>query len=105
MPSENPYSSPTSESRPAIGTTPDRRNWKDYSGRYNTAFRTALIVQGTLAALTALTLDFGQTHRAFWVAFVCQWLMVWMILFRRPMNPTRLDLAIVRFGIVLFGDN
>ena len=50
--------------------------------------------------MTVLMLDFGQTHRAFWVAFLCQWAMVWIVLFRRPMHPTRLDLAIVRFGIV-----
>jgi hypothetical protein len=100
VPSENPYKSPDLESRPAIDATPDRTNWRDYSDEYNSAFRTALIIQGTLAVLTALMLDFGQTHRAFWVAFLGQWLMVWLILFRRPRNPTRLDLAIVRFGIV-----
>jgi len=98
---ENPYQSPNAESLPETGAASgSQNNWKDYSPKYNTAFRTALILQGIFAVLTALILDFGQTHRAFWVAFLCQWALVWIILFRRPMNPTRLELAIVRFGIV-----
>jgi hypothetical protein len=53
-----------------------------------------------LAVLTALVLDGGQMHRAFWVAFLGQWATVWIILLRRPMNPTPWDLAIVRYGIL-----
>jgi hypothetical protein len=95
----NPCESPKAEStvdRPA----PPRRNWRDYSPEFNAAFRTALIIQCVLAVLTALMLDLGQTHQAFWVAFLCQWAVVWIILLRRPMDPTRLDLLIVRYGII-----
>jgi hypothetical protein len=97
--STNPYESPKIACSPEQPTAP-RRNWRDYSPTYNVAFWTALKIQAGLAILTALVLDLGQTHRAFWVAFLCQWAAVWMILFRRPMNPTRLDLAIVRYGII-----
>lgn len=58
------------------------------------------MIQAVLAIVTALFLDFGQTHRAFWVACLCQWAMVWIMLCQRPMHPTRLDLSLVRFGIV-----
>ncbi len=62
--------------------------------------KTAIVIQAGLAFMTALVLDFGQMHRAFWVAFLCQWAMVWIILFRRPMCPTWFDLSLVRYGIV-----
>jgi hypothetical protein len=97
----NPYQSPNAESPATEGGLPDsRNNWKDYSPIYNAAFKTALLLQAVLAIVTALILDFGQTHRAFWVACLCQWAMVWIILFRRPMRPTWLDLSLVRYGIV-----
>jgi len=98
---DNPYKSPNadppSETRDVAAP---RNGWKDYSPEYNAAFKTALLLQAVFAVLTALVLDFGQTHRAFWVAILCQWAMAWIILFRRPMNPTLLDLAIVRYGII-----
>ncbi|MBM4001758.1 MAG: hypothetical protein FJ295_00515 [Planctomycetes bacterium] len=100
---ENPHRSPNARSLAKLGTLPDlRRNWTDYSPKYNVAFKTAILVQAVLAIVTKLVLDFppGQTHRAFWVALVCQWSMVWIILFRRPMHPTRFDLFLVRYGIV-----
>ena len=96
---DNPYKSPNADPPSGTRDSAARINWKDYSPQYNAAFKTALLLQAVLAVLTALVLDFGQTHRAFWVAFLCQWAMVWIILFRRPMNPTRLDLAVVRYGI------
>ncbi len=61
---------------------------------------TGLKIQAALAVLTALMLDFGQTHRAFWVAMLCQWAIVFIILVRRPMAPTKSDLVIVRYGII-----
>ena len=76
------------------------RNWKDYSQEYNGAFWTALKLQLVLAIVTTLVLDMGQTHRAFWVAFLGQWVVAWIILIRRPMHPTRTDLAVVRYGII-----
>lgn len=74
-----------------------------YSAAYNPAFRTALLIQAILAVLSVLVLDHGQTHRAFWVAFLAQWTMVWIILFRRSLQPTGMDLAFVRYGILPIG--
>ncbi len=73
---------------------------RNYSPEYNAAFKTGLLIQFGLAVLTALILDFGHTHRAFWVAFLGQWAMVWILLVRRPTHPTRFDLAVVRYGII-----
>ena len=101
MNNQNPYESPRGKSvigADVVSSAP--HNWKEYSSKYNAAFRSALLIQASLALLTALVLDFGQTHRAFWVAFVCQWATVWIILFRRPIDPTWFDMAIVRFGII-----
>ncbi|XZE36226.1 hypothetical protein SH501x_001784 [Pirellulaceae bacterium SH501] len=98
---ENPYQSPNAESPARLSEIPDsRKKWTHYSPEYNAAFKTGLLIQAVLAVVTALVLDFGQMHRAFWVAFLCQWAMVWIMLFRRPVNPTWFDLSLVRYGIV-----
>jgi hypothetical protein len=99
MASPNPFESP--KSQPAA-TSAKRRNWVDYSPSFNSAMWTGLKIQGVLAVLTALMLDFGQTHRAFWVSMLCQWATVFIILLRRPTSPTKVDLVIVRYGIVAF---
>ena len=97
--SMNPYESPKAACSEE-NSSPPRRNWRDYSPDYNGALWIGLKIQAGLAILTALVLDGGQTHREFWVALLSQWAVVWIILFRRPMAPTRLDLAIVRYGII-----
>ncbi len=76
------------------------RNWTDFSPEYLRAFRTALICQAVVGLLVSLLLDGGQALWAFRVAFLCQWAVAWIILFRRPCAPTRLDLRIVRYGIL-----
>ena len=97
---DNPFQSSNAESPTELGEALGRRNnWTDYSPEYNVAFKKALLIQAVLAVLTALILDSGQTHRAFLVALVCQWAMIWIILFRRPMHPTRFDILIVSYGI------
>ena len=72
----------------------------EFAPTYLADMRAAILLQAVLGVLAALVLDFGQTLRAFAVAFLCQWAMTWVIIFRRPMNPTRLDRAMVRYGIV-----
>ena len=99
---DNPYK-PTDASDSATGLDAPigfSRNWKDYSPQYNVALKTALSLQAVIGALTLLVLDSGQTARAFGVALLCQWAMVWIMLLRRPMNPTRSDLIIARYGII-----
>jgi len=73
--------------------------WTDFSQKdYYPAMRTALIWQGILGILAVLMLDMGQTRQVFGVAFLCHWAIIWLILFRRPLAPSRLDLWIVRYA-------
>jgi hypothetical protein len=67
---------------------------------YLADMRAAIILQVGIGILAALVIDFGQTLRAFAVAFLCQWAVTWIILYRRPMNPTRLDRLAIRYGIL-----
>jgi hypothetical protein len=71
-----------------------------FSSDYAAAFKFALILQCCLGIFTALLLDFGIMHRAFWAAFLCQWSITSIIFFRRPSNPTALDLGLIRYAIV-----
>lgn len=74
-------------------------NWTDFSEEsYLPAMRTALIWQGVIGVLALLVLDGGQTWRAFGAAFLCHWSIIWILLFRRPLAPTRVDLALVRYA-------
>ena len=77
-----------------------RRNWIDYSPLFNGAMVTGVAIQAVLGVLSLLVLDMGQAWRTFWVSMLCQWAVVLIILLRRPMAPTKLDLDIVRYGIV-----
>ncbi len=72
-------------------------NWTDFSeAEYLPAIRTALIWQAVLGVLASLMLDMGETRRAWGIAFLCHWAIIWLVLFCRPLHPTWLDLAIVR---------
>lgn len=98
----NPYDPPSEPStlQPATVERGVVGNRRDYAAEYNGAFVRGLIVQGTLGALTALVHDGGQMHRAFWVAILAQWAAVWMVLLRRPLNPTAADLWFARYGVL-----
>lgn len=82
------------------GASVGRPNWKDYSPAFNSALLSGLKIQAVLFVLTLLMLDGGRMHRAYLVALLCQLATVVLVLVRRPLNPTKVDLAIVRFGIV-----
>jgi hypothetical protein len=56
------------------------------------------IWQAVLGVLASLMLDMGQTRRVWGVALVCHLAIVWLILFRRPRTPTRLDLTIICYA-------
>jgi hypothetical protein len=72
----------------------------NYAKAYGPAIRSCLIWQVSLGLLAALTLDQGQTARACSVALLCHWSIILIILHRRPLNPSRLDLAIVQHGFL-----
>jgi len=61
---------------------------------------TGIKAQAILLVLTALILDGGHSLRAFSVALLCQWATVFLILLRRSKSPTKLDLQVVRYGIL-----
>ena len=65
---------------------------------YGPAICRALLWQVILAVLAGLMLDQGQTARAFGIALICHWAVILIILHRRPLYPTRLDLAITGYG-------
>ncbi|QDU45316.1 hypothetical protein Mal52_38090 [Symmachiella dynata] len=64
------------------------------------AIRFAAYQQLPIWLLTLLMLDFGQMNRACTVAIISQWLLITLITYRRPQNPTRCDLLAVRFGFI-----
>lgn len=76
-----------------------RPNWKDYSPAFNSALLDGLKIQAVLFVLTALIMR-PEPHHAFLVALLCQLATDFMILIRRPLAPTKFDLAIVRYGIL-----
>ncbi len=86
--------------KPSDGAVAPRPNWKDYSPAFNSALLDGLKIQAVLFVLTMLILDGGATHRAYLVALLCQLAIDFLILLRRPMTPTKIDLTIVRFGIL-----
>jgi hypothetical protein len=74
-------------------------NWTDFNQEaYWPAFRTALIWQAGLGLLSLLMLDMGQTARVWAIALMCHLAIIWLILIRRPLTPTRLDLATIRYA-------
>jgi hypothetical protein len=50
---------------------------------------------------SALLLDGGRVFGFFKVAFVGHWIAILMIIGRRPMSPTKADILIVRWGVLL----
>ena len=70
---------------------------------YRSAIKVALLQQVILLILTSLMLDFGQTFRVCAVAAIAHWIVIAMIVARRPISPTGLDLGIIRWGFVPLG--
>lgn len=68
---------------------------------YRPALRFGGILQAVLGILTALLLDGGRIFGFFGVGFFAYWLIVGLILVRRPLAPTKGDIIFIRWGIVL----
>lgn len=97
---ENPYAAPRGLASGGVIRAP--RNWRDYSPEYNTELWMSARLQAFLGVLTALILDGGVAFRTFLVAALGYWLIVAILLIRRPMTPTWFDLQLVRWGILPF---
>jgi len=59
-----------------------------------------IIVQGVFLIFGALMLDLGQAFHISLVAAVAHWMMIILIIGRRPQSPTQLDLIAIRWGYV-----
>ena len=68
------------------------------SDSYRRSLWIALALQGAIGALSALMLDFGMMARCSLIALLAFWGGTLMVLLRRPRNPTRIDLWLIRWG-------
>jgi hypothetical protein len=64
------------------------------------AFVQGLILQAALLIVSGLILDFGYSLRVFGAAMIAELATTGGILARRPTEPTRVDLLVIRFGIL-----
>ena len=60
--------------------------------------RDALALQGVIAVLSALVLDCGDTATLSLVALLAFWFGVFVMVVRRPRQPTGADLWLLRWG-------
>jgi hypothetical protein len=70
------------------------------SPMYKSALKLATLQQVVLLNLSSLLLDFGQTFRVCAVAAIVHWITIAIIVARRPLSPTGLDLGIIRWGFI-----
>lgn len=85
-----------------ITGTSARRHSFEFSPAIWPAIKNCLILQVVLGLLTSLMLDGGGSFKFFQVAFIGHWIAIIMILGRRPLSQTGLDLVLIRFGILIF---
>jgi hypothetical protein len=68
------------------------------SPAYDRVIRKSLLAQVIVGLLAALMLDGGTAARVVGVAVLICWLCGAIVIFRRPHEPTKLDLAFFRWG-------
>ena len=68
------------------------------SPAYDAPLRSTLLTQVISGCIAALILDGGTAARVVGVAVLAFWLCAAIILACRPFNPTRIDLAIMKWG-------
>jgi len=68
------------------------------SPTYDHVIRKSLTAQVVVGVLAALMLDGGTTARVVGVAVLAFWLCATMVIMRRPDEPTKIDLTIMRWG-------
>ena len=68
---------------------------------YGQAIWFAIKQQAILAILAALVLDMGQTAAALAAIIIGYWVGAAVIVARRPMSPSKVDLIFVRWGCAL----
>ena len=66
------------------------------------SYRRAVLVSAVLQVAvlfgSGLVLDFGALAQICWMALAPYWIGVFLVVWRRPQQPTRFDLALIRVG-------
>jgi hypothetical protein len=73
----------------------------DFSQYTWPAIKCGLLVDVVFSVLMALMLDGGRSARYCLVALIGHWLLIVLIVARRPASPTRIDLFCIRWGLPL----
>ena len=73
----------------------------DYSPQYWPALKLAVFLQLVLGVLTALMLDGGRSFGFLKVALIGHWIGILLIIGRRPHSPTKVDIFLIRWGVLL----
>jgi hypothetical protein len=74
-----------------------------FSASYRGSIRTAIIWFGILALWCAIVLDIGESLQAFLYALGVYSVTLLLIVLRRPVTPSRLDLLVVGWALpILF---
>lgn len=68
------------------------------SGSYRSPVRDSLILQAFFIFVSSLVLDGGGILRYSIFALVPTWALIFLIVMRRPAEPSPLDLKVVRFS-------
>jgi hypothetical protein len=77
---------------------------KEVSKEYWKALQVALVFQVVFALLAAMILDDGQCAQFYGVSLVAWWGSFLVVVLRRSMTPTKVDLFLIRwsFPVVCF---
>ncbi|MEI7939975.1 MAG: hypothetical protein WCK27_25095 [Verrucomicrobiota bacterium] len=68
------------------------------SKEYDSPIFEAVAIQIVLALLSLLILDGGTVARICGIALLAFWSGVAVLIYRRPLSPSRADLQVIRFG-------
>lgn len=69
-----------------------------FSGKYWSPLRDTLILQAFFLLVSWLALDGGHLFRYSLFVLAPAWALIFLIVLRRPAEPTPLDLKVVRFS-------
>jgi hypothetical protein len=68
------------------------------SKAYDSPVFEALAIQIIIGLLSLMMLDGGQLAQVCGVALVAFWSGASLLIYRRPLSPSRIDLQVIRFG-------
>src|SRR5438128_1748694 len=71
----------------------------EFSPLYWPALKFGVVLQLVFGMLAVLNLDTGESVGFFKVAFLGHWVGILLIMARRPLSPTKVDIFFIRWGI------